>query len=282
MLCLTTLHNLWLLIMLDKKMPFIVVAILSVCLIICVLFYDAIGFESSADLGFEGLTFILLAYIYLTTYHSFKSYSFLVVGSWLLLFNKSYDLLTEFPQIEFYTDQYEVIDTLFDDGSLFAGFLFIAIGITHMMQVLAKQSMKDDLTNLYNRRKFTEINLTTFDLIYFDLNNLKTVNDLKGHQVGDLMIIRFAQVLRAACIEQEMAFRVGGDEFVALTHENRSSAFIEHMYKQLGNEHITFAYGIETATKETLEEALIRSDKSMYEMKKAQKKSTKSAPNLHG
>lgn len=281
MLCLTTLHNLWLLIMLDKKMPFIVVAILSVCLIICVLFYDAIGFESSADLGFEGLTLILLTYIYLTTYHAFKSYSFLVAGSWLLLFNKSYDLLTEFPQIEFHTDQYEVIDTLFDDGSLFAGFLFIAIGITHMMKILSKQNMKDELTNLYNRRKFAEIELNQFDLIYFDLNNLKKINDLKGHQVGDLMIIRFAQVLRNACIEQEMAFRVGGDEFVALTHENRSGSFIEHMHKQLGKEQITFAYGIEAATKETLEQALIRSDKAMYSMKKAQKKSTSSAQILY-
>ncbi len=282
MLYLTTLHKLWLLIMLDKKMPFIVVAILSVCLIICVLFYNEIGFESSADLGFEGLTFILLTYIYLTTYHSFKSYSFLVIGSWLLLFNKSYDLLTEFPQIEFHTDQYEVIDTIFDDGSLFSGFLFIAVGLTHMMQVLSKQNMRDELTNLYNRRKFSEIKLKTFDLIYFDLNDLKKINDFKGHQVGDLMIIRFAQVLRTACIDQEMAFRIGGDEFVALTHESRSSSFIEHMYKQLGNEQITFAYGIETATKETLDQALIRSDKSMYDMKQTQKKSTKSAPNLHG
>lgn len=269
------------LIILARKIPFIAVAILSVCLFLCVLFYDAIGFESSADLGFEGLTFILLVYIYLTTFHSFKSYSFLVVGSWLLLFNKSYDLLTEFPQIEVHTDKFEVIDTLLDDGSLFAGFLLIAIGITHMMKILSKQNMKDDLTNLYNRKKFSEIKLDTFDLIYFDLNNLKTVNDLKGHQVGDLMIIRFAQVLRAACIDQEMAFRIGGDEFVALTHESRSSFFIEHMHKQLGNEHITFAYGIETATKESLEEALIRSDKSMYDMKNAQKKSTKSAPILH-
>lgn len=256
----------------NKTTPRIAVAILSSLLALCAFLYNVIGFESASDLWFEGLTLILLVYIYLTAYQFLKPYAFLTAGGALLLFNKAYDLLTEFPQIEAYADHFEVIDTLLDDGSLLVAFLLIAIGITHMMQKLAKQSMKDELTNLYNRRKLSEIELEAFDLIYFDLNDLKKINDLNGHQVGDLMIIRFAQVLRNSCIKQEMALRIGGDEFVAITHKDRSMTFINHVYNQLGNEHISFAYGIESTTKEELEEAFINSDKRMYEMKVQQKK----------
>ena len=266
-----------------NKKPVISVITLSLCFIICILFYDVIGFESLADLAFEGLTLILLVYIYLTAYHFFQSYPFLIVGACLLIFNKGYDLLTEFPIIEVHTDQYEVIDTILDDGSLLAAFLCIAIGITRMIQDLAKQSMKDELTALYNRKKLTKIKLDTFDLIYFDLNNLKKVNDLKGHQVGDLMIIRFSQVLRKACLDQEMAFRIGGDEFVVTTHKDRATDFINDIYKQLGNESITFAYGVESTDKDDIEHALIRADKHMYDMKQKQKKkkSTSSAQILY-
>ncbi len=146
------------------------------------------------------------------------------------------------------------------------------------MRKLAKQSMKDELTNLYNRRKLSEIELNAFDLVYCDLNDLKKVNDLKGHQVGDLMIIRFAQALRNSCIKQEMALRVGGDEFVVITHKDRSMPFINSVCKQLENEQISFAYSIGPTTREGLEEAIINSDKCMYEMKAQQKKNRQPHP----
>lgn len=267
----------------NNKRPIIVTVILSLCLAACIALYEAIGFESYSDLIFEGLTLILLVYIGLTAYRFFKSYSFLSIGVSLLIFNKSYDLLTEFPIIEKHADHCEVIDTILDDGSLFAAFLCIAIGITHMVQDLAKQSMKDELTALYNRKKLPQVKLDMFDLIYFDLNELKKINDIKGHQVGDRMIIRFSQVLRKACLAQEMAFRIGGDEFVVTTHKGRATDFINDIYKQLANEPITFAYGVESTNKDDIENALIRADKHMYDMKQKQKKkkSTSSAQILY-
>ncbi|MGR6838259.1 GGDEF domain-containing protein [Aliivibrio wodanis] len=267
----------------NNKRPIIVTVILSLCLAACVALYEEIGFESYSDLIFEGLTLILLVYISLTAYRFFKSYSFLMIGVSLLIFNKGYDLLTEFPIIEKHADHCEVIDTILDDGSLFAAFFCIAIGITRMVQDLAKQSMKDELTALYTRKKLPQVKLDMFDLIYFDLNDLKKVNDLKGHQVGDLMIIRFSQVLRKACLDREMAFRIGGDEFVVTTHKNRATDFINDIYKQLANEPITFAYGVESTSKDDIEHALIRADKHMYDMKQKQKKkkSTSSAQILY-
>ncbi|MUK70765.1 sensor domain-containing diguanylate cyclase [Aliivibrio fischeri] len=258
--------------MLDRKSPLITAFILLFGLSLCIAFYQELGFESLADLGFEGSTLILLIYIYQTAYSVFKPHRFLLIGSWLLLFNKAYDLLTEVPQIEEYADRFEVIDTILDDGSLFVAFVFIAIGVTHMMSGLIKANKKDDLTQLYNRKKLSEIPFDEFDLIYFDLNSLKLVNDLKGHSIGDLMLIRFAHALRYACHPKEMALRVGGDEFIAITHKGRANEFVEHVNKQLENEQMSFAYGIKTTNLNDVEAALISADKAMYQMKKEQKK----------
>lgn len=99
--------------------------------------------------------------------------------------------------------------------------------------------------------------------------------------MGDLMIMRFAQALKVHCLKEEMAFRVGGDEFIVTVEPERSITYINSVHASLLNESISFSYGIEKATKENFDEALIRSDKAMYTMKKAQKKSTSSAQILY-
>jgi diguanylate cyclase (GGDEF)-like protein len=81
----------------------------------------------------------------------------------------------------------------------------------------------DVMTELYNRAFFEE---TLRDLeadrqdpiamIVMDLNNLKPTNDRFGHQVGDKMIRRTAEVLKAATREGQITARIGGDEFVVI------------------------------------------------------------------
>ena len=53
--------------------------------------------------------------------------------------------------------------------------------------------------------------------IMFDLNNLKTVNDTMGHQKGDEMIKRVADVMSASLGKYGQCYRVGGDEFVFIS-----------------------------------------------------------------
>jgi len=250
-----------------RKPPFIISAIISLCLLILINLYQSYGFESLADLYLESSTLVLLIYIYLTVYQAIKPYIFLQLGAYSLLFNKTYDLLTEIPFIEKYSDIFETIDTILDDGSLLISFILIAIGITRMTQKLVDQTTHDELTGLYNRKKLTDIRLDVFELIYFDLNGLKRVNDTKGHAVGDLMIIRFSQVLKQACLDDEMAFRVGGDEFVVIVEPERANEYISKLYMLLENEAVNFSYGIEQATKNTFDDALVRADKAMYAMK---------------
>lgn len=267
--------------MTEPKIPLIISGIATALLIGVIAISHYVGFDSISDLFFEGAMLILLSYIFLTVKSHLTLYPKLLIGAYLLLFNKSYDLLTEIPLLDHYADNNEIADTLLDDGTLLLAFLLIAVGLTNIVKSLIKESMKDDLTGLYNRKKFPEIKLSSFDLIYFDLNGLKQVNDIKGHAVGDLMIIRFAQILKASCLKQEMAFRIGGDEFIVTVDPERAKDYINDVYTSLNNEPISFSYGIEKATKENFREALIRSDKAMYTMKKALKKSTSSAQILY-
>ena len=258
----------------ESNVSIIAVGISTLLLIAIVAMSHYVSFDSISDVFFEGATLILLVYIFLTVKPHLIPYSKIMNGAYLLLFNKCYDLLTEIPFFDKYSDNYEIIDTILDDGTLLVAFLLIAMGLTTIVKNIIKESMKDDLTGLYNRKKFPEIKLSSFDLIYFDLNGLKQVNDIKGHAVGDLMIIRFAQILKASCLKQEMAFRIGGDEFIVTIDSERAKDYINDVYTSLNNEPISFSYGIEKATKENFEEALIQSDKAMYKMKKALKKST--------
>lgn len=148
-------------------------------------------------------------------------------------------------------------------------FLLIAYGITELTTKLKDQGKQDELTGLYNRKKFDAIQLQEFELIYFDLDGLKQVNDRKGHQVGDLMIVRFSQALSQAALEDEMVFRVGGDEFVAIAQLGRGGEFVTQLTNLIHGENISFSYGIEVTCQENFQQALDKSDKAMYKMKKA-------------
>jgi diguanylate cyclase (GGDEF)-like protein len=81
----------------------------------------------------------------------------------------------------------------------------------------------DVMTELYNRAFFEE---TLLDLeknrhdpiamIVMDLNNLKPTNDRYGHQTGDKLIRRTAEVLRAGTAAGQITARIGGDEFAVI------------------------------------------------------------------
>lgn len=85
-------------------------------------------------------------------------------------------------------------------------------------------SIKDELTGLYNRRGFDadsdvikkENNLQDYSIVMMDLNGLKAANDNIGHEAGDELIIGAAKCMNNAFSGLGNAYRVGGDEFVAL------------------------------------------------------------------
>lgn len=87
-------------------------------------------------------------------------------------------------------------------------------------------SLTDELTGLHNRRSFflladqlmrsTRRNDQSCLLFFIDLDGLKKINDVHGHEAGDLAIIAAAQVLKEAFRNSDVVARIGGDEFVVL------------------------------------------------------------------
>ncbi len=99
-----------------------------------------------------------------------------------------------------------------------------------MEERLHQQAHFDSLTGLPNRALFTDRLSQTLAkarrdrsrmaLMFIDLDKFKPVNDLLGHQVGDLLLKAVAKRL-SECVrrQSDTVGRLGGDEFVVMLHE---------------------------------------------------------------
>ena len=107
---------------------------------------------------------------------------------------------------------------------LLIGYEFIkAIQYAAMNRLLQRKVYLDDATGLPNKNKCEELLSETepdadTGVCSFDLNNLRRINDSRGHEAGDAYIRRFAICLRASMPAEQFVGRAGGDEFLAVTH----------------------------------------------------------------
>lgn len=99
-------------------------------------------------------------------------------------------------------------------------------------------SNKDTLTNLYNRRFFMDnikneldsLNpLESVALFYMDLDRFKTINDMYGHQIGDLTLIEISKRLESLNKWNFILARLSGDEFVLVYRGILDYTFIEEL-----------------------------------------------------
>lgn len=91
-------------------------------------------------------------------------------------------------------------------------------------QKIKKLALYDPLTGLANRRLLKsrlthaiancQRNRNFSALIMLDLDNFKTINDTKGHNIGDLLLTEVARRLQQCVRETDTISRLGGDEFV--------------------------------------------------------------------
>ncbi|MBO1326865.1 EAL domain-containing protein [Acetobacter suratthaniensis] len=101
----------------------------------------------------------------------------------------------------------------------------------------------DNLTGLPNRNFFhshlkalSENLASPFLLLYIDLDNFKSVNDVYGHGAGDELLIKAATRLTACCRDHDFVARLGGDEFAIIWPLHAMSAEIEHRLAGLIND----------------------------------------------
>lgn len=93
----------------------------------------------------------------------------------------------------------------------------------------------DPLTRLPNRRLFldrlqqAQAHSTRHDnhcaLLFIDLDNFKALNDTRGHDIGDLLLVEIAKRLRDHVRSGDTVARLGGDEFVIIVEELNRDAW---------------------------------------------------------
>ena len=94
-------------------------------------------------------------------------------------------------------------------------------------EALLALSLTDELTGLYNRRRFFVLTEQCLKvavrtkkrslLLFIDMDDLKWINDHYGHNEGDQALIDLANILKKTFRESDIIARIGGDEFVVLS-----------------------------------------------------------------
>ncbi len=143
----------------------------------------------------------------------------------------------------------------------------LSIENADLHQTVRRQAVTDELTGLFNHRRFQEVMATEMErakrfhhelgLIMLDLDNFKRVNDTYGHMQGDLVLREVARVLKESSREVDEPARYGGEEMaVALPQTDLDGAyqFAERVRQRIealelplidgpGSLHVTASFG---------------------------------------
>ncbi len=168
----------------------------------------------------------------------------------------------------------------YDDATLLSSIQYFIINSMERkerQQQLEDLSYRDMLTGLYNRNKYIRVvesyagkRLHHIGVAYIDLNGLKKMNDVHGHESGDGLICKAASAI--AEVFPENAFRVGGDEFVVAEAELEETRFlkkIEQLHEEMEKRKVSVSIGVLWREEETdIVGMLKQADNIMYEEKK--------------
>ena len=165
--------------------------------------------------------------------------------------------------------------------------------LEEMNKELEEIAITDALTGAYNRRHFNKLLIhekrltdrygSTFSLVMFDIDHFKRVNDSKGHDAGDAILVQLAQVVRTMLRDCDFLFRYGGEEFAILLprtalegaeilaeriRDHVSQQTFDHKAHSMSD--ITISLGVaawhEADSKEA-EQLLKRADQALYHSK---------------
>lgn len=149
----------------------------------------------------------------------------------------------------------------------------------------------DYLTGLYNRMGMYDIwkNVLSkkkeVQILFADVDNFKSVNDIYGHHAGDRVLVRMGEILRSESGDKGAVIRLGGDEFVIIIPgymtksalKNMAVAIMNDVKKEASHDKIfdiiSLSVGIvrNADTKESLDPLLSYADTAMYYAKEAGK-----------
>lgn len=101
---------------------------------------------------------------------------------------------------------------------------------------LEESATIDGLTKIFNRKKISERisyelkkrdKMEQTNIIMFDIDNFKHINDTYGHDMGDEVLVKIAATARESIRRQDSIGRWGGEEFMVLLPESQKSEAVE-------------------------------------------------------
>ncbi len=182
-----------------------------------------------------------------------------------------------------------------DFFTILSGHLGVLMAMHELIRGNERMALEDELTRLWNRRYLfgvlerqqgvVERKGGHFAVVMIDMADLKSVNDRMGHLVGDAVIRRFSECLRATARTSDIVGRYGGDEFLVIlpgAGAAEAAGFVERMRRSLEKIHplemaglsLQADFGIAVMPDEaaTVQEALRTADGRMYEEKEQRKR----------
>ena len=161
----------------------------------------------------------------------------------------------------------------------------------HFAQMLQKSILKsvgtDPLTGLYNRRSCNETlekciykyerNGKKYAVAMGDIDNFKRLNDVYGHQAGDMVLTKISEIFQEAMKGKGIAARWGGEEFLLVYKKDDPLADVEQILEAIRNLEIrykqdvirvTMTFGVSVCRQEdTIESITKRADERLYQGK---------------
>lgn len=157
--------------------------------------------------------------------------------------------------------------------------------IQNQASLMQRAAYSDFLTGLLNRRGFEAAveelgnRKESHAVFIFDLDDLKQCNDTFGHPVGDRLLKQFGVILRSEIRTDDIAARIGGDEFLVVMKNMPSAEAAQKKGQriceaarncELGEELGMISCSAGTTmyrTGESLDEVILRADKALYRAK---------------
>ncbi len=161
-----------------------------------------------------------------------------------------------------------------------------------LRHTLKRLSVRDGLTDLYNRRFFdhklkeevvrARRQKYPLYLLLLDIDKFKEVNDQEGHQEGDKVLVSLADTLKHSTRDHvDMLFRFGGDEFAVIipyAEEDQAVAIAERIRSNFSKNvplAVTLSMGLakldqtQEETEKAIKKLFSEADKALYSAKKA-------------
>ena len=153
-----------------------------------------------------------------------------------------------------------------------------------------ENSLHDHLTGLYNRRSFEKElqkvenrykrNRQDYAIIFFDIDYFKKINDLYGHEAGDIILKTFASLLAKLTRDTDLVSRYGGEEFISIVDFNNEDELAKYLQrikdvvtqnKFIYKEHkieLKFSAGVQIRSNSaSSKEIVLEADKLLYKAK---------------